>query len=52
VVLPAAIAEGALTGVFSSAPLHPVDGRIAVAQALADFPVNLLCFRPHQEPQP
>ncbi|MGA4635998.1 malto-oligosyltrehalose synthase [Pseudomonas solani] len=52
VVLPAAIGDSPLTGVFSRTPLHPVEGCIALTEALADFPVNLLCFRPHQEQQP
>lgn len=47
VELPFDPATGALAGVFSREPPQVGPEGLALSRALADFPVNLLCFRPH-----
>lgn len=50
VVLPPE-ADGRLKAYFSSTRIQPIDGQVALAEVLADFPVNLVYFASHhQEP--
>lgn len=52
IVLPAGFAHGNLSSLFSTELLHPVQGCLAVAEVLADFPVNLLFLKPAPETPP
>lgn len=45
--LPSPLNENALTGIFSSQDIQPQGGYVAVADVLAEYPVNLLCSTPH-----
>lgn len=45
--LPSPLNENTLTGIFSSRDIQPKGGCVAVADVLADYPVNLLCSTPH-----
>ncbi len=45
--LPSPLNENALTGIFSSGDIQPQGGYVAVADVLAEYPVNLLCSTPH-----
>lgn len=45
--LPAPLATTELTSLFSSTSLNPVNGCISLSEALAGFPVNVLCSTPH-----
>lgn len=45
--LPAPMHENELTCALSTSTVSPMDGCIAVSEALAAFPVNLLCSTPH-----
>lgn len=51
VVLPDALADSCFTAVFSRHALQPEQGCLAVADVLADFPVNVLYVIPSTSPQ-
>ncbi|HSC82882.1 MAG TPA: malto-oligosyltrehalose synthase [Pseudomonas sp.] len=46
IALPADLADGSVSSVFSTRTLHPRQGCLALADVLADFPVNLLVLTP------
>ncbi|MEK1904519.1 MAG: malto-oligosyltrehalose synthase [Pseudomonas sp.] len=52
IVLPEGFADGSLSSIFSTQLLQPAQGCLAVAEALADFPVNLLILKPALQETP
>lgn len=45
IVLPTGFTDGTLSSIFSSNTIHPEQGCLAMAEVLADFPVNLLFLK-------